>query len=262
MSLKIYIPPNNYLSNFSYNISQLSREFDIILADKNIDLMELLNNNELDLALVDPLTYANIMSETEFAVVPSKCLAIAGYSGIASIYFAKYLRKIESLAFHPNNKFFAILSSIILKEKYSFDIKAIELNDISINELKRYDTILDTNMYDNFNNSLDLTEEWFDTFEYPLPIAFWITPVHSDFDTITQITNSLYNSNKPEELINDLKKISNSYYEREGLIINNFSMEIIKSIEEIIELFFQLGIIDNIKDVRILGNDENKENIF
>jgi len=256
MSLRIFFPSNNYLADLTKNYNFISAEIDLVRIGENENIIDLLNNNEVDLALIDPLTYSSISGEYEFAIVPTKCLVAAGYTGIASIYFAKYLREIESIAFDAQNKYFALLTSIILKEKYSFETQITELTETSIKDLKNFDAIISTNQFEGYNNSLDFTEEWFDTFEFPLPIAFWVAPEHYDYDTITKITELLYDINKTENEITDVQKDTGSSYEQEGMIINQFSDEIIKYLEEIIQLFFQLGLIENMKDIRILGSED------
>ncbi len=255
MSIKIYFPTNDYLSDLTQNFSKLLSRYDLERIDETA-ISNLLNNSKVDLALVDPITYANISSENEYAIVPTKCLLAAGYTGIATIYFAKYLRDIQTLAYSPENNFLAILASIILKEKYSFETENIELINISINDLKNYDAIIHTQKFDGYNNTLDLTEEWFDAFEYPLPFAFWIAPIDSDYDSITQITNLMFDSSPKDKIISQYNQSETFYYHREGIIANEFSEEAIKSIEDTIQLFYQIGLIDNMKDLRILGNKE------
>lgn len=257
MSIKIYFPSNEYLENLTTNFDKVQKKYEIIKIDEKVNLKEALNQNEIDLALVDPITYANISSEIEYSIVPTKCLMAAGYTGIGSIYFAKYLREISSIAYCPNNKYLALLSKIVLKEKYSFEIEATELEKVSLGDLKNYDAILCTEKFDESPNSLDLTEEWFDTFEYPLPIAFWIALENFDYEGISKITELLYNPQEKDNQVLDKHKTPTSQYERSGLIINDFSDEAIKSFEEIIQLFYQLGYIEDMKDIRILGSEEN-----
>lgn len=257
MSTKIYCPSNDYFEDLIKNFDEVQKKYEIIKLDERIDLIEALNQNEVDLALVDPITYANISSEIEYAIVPTKCLMAAGYTGIANIYFAKYLREIENMVYASKDKYLAILSKIILKEKYSFNIKEKELEKVTINHLKDYDAVLSTEKYIEHKNSLDLTEEWFDTFEYPLPIAFWIAPENFDYEAISKLTELLFNPQEKENLVYDSHNTPTMQYEREGLIINDFSDEAIKSLEEIIQLFYQHGIIEDMKDIRILGSEED-----
>ncbi len=256
MSLRIYFPSNSYLADLTKNYNNISNRLDLTKIDEKLNLIYLLENREVDLALVDPLTYSSISSENDYAIVPTKCLITVGYTGIASIYFAKYLREIENIAFSSQNKFFAIISSIILKEKYSFETKLVELNEIKLDDLKKFDSIIDTKKFDGYNNSLDFTEEWFDTFEYPLPIAFWIAPEEYDYDSIKQVTELLFESQKSQDIITDFQQTLYSYFEREGLIINEFSEEVIKTLEELTQLFYQLGLVDNMKDIKILGSED------
>lgn len=254
MSIKVYFPKNEYLTKLVRNFDELSTKYDLVEFHEVENLIEALNNNEIDLALVDPLTYSKISSEQDYFIVPTKCLGAIGYTKIITIYFGQHLRKVESLAYSPGDEFFAILSNILLNEKYSFDVKPIKMANISINTLEKFDAILSTDKFD-YNNTLDLTEEWFDAFESSLPISFWIVSEKYANDLIIEITNELFNHQDQENLtINLFDDIAN-HYEREGVISYEFSDGFINSLDEIIQLFYQLGIVDDMKELKILGED-------
>lgn len=257
MALRIYFPSNDYLSDLTGNFDALSRKFEFVRIDENIDIIEALNDNKVDLALINPYIYAQISSELDYAIVPTKCKAALGFTGIAHIYFAEFLREINTMAYTNNNQYLQLISKIVLKEKYLFEPQTTNVEDIKIDDLKKFDALLTTKKLENLKNSLDLTEEWFDTFEFPLPIAFWASSVNLDIEDISEITNLMFHSSTSDNNVYEYTEIGDTYYEREGLIANDFSEEIFNSIESTIQLFYQIGLIDNIKDVKILGSEEN-----
>ena len=256
MAIKIYIPKNDYLAELVKNFGYISSKYELVQFDTNDNIIEAFNNNEIDLALVDPLTYAQITSEFDYYIVPTKCLSAIGYTGLATIYFGQNLRSIQSLAYCSPNEYFSILSSILFNEKYSFEVKTTKISELSIQTLENYDAILSTQKFSKYKNTLDLTEEWFDTFETPLPIALWIVSEQYAKDVIKEITNNLFNYQDNENLTIKIVDDAPNQFGREGTINYNFSDEFVNSFNEIIQLFYQLGIIDDMKELKILGEDK------
>ncbi len=254
MSIKVYFPKNDYLINLVKNFENLTTRYDLVEFNKFDNIIEAFNNNQIDLALVDPLTYAQISGELDYLIVPTKCLSAIGYTEIATIYLGEHLRRIRNLAYCPQNEYLALLSHILLNEKYSVDIETTKTHEISIKSLESFDAILSTDKFD-YKNTLDLTEEWFDTFESPLPLAFWIVSEKYATDLITEITNNLFNYQDQENLTTHILEKVTNHYEREGMINYDFSDGFINSLDEIIQLFYQLGVVDDMKDLKILGED-------
>lgn len=255
MAYKIYFPRYDYLSQLVGRYVP-NQEYELVEVRDDSELIELLNENKIDLALVDPLIYSQIESETDYAVVPTAGIFAIGFTRIATIYFSRNLREISNLAYSNIGEYFHILAKLILFEKYDFEIETTKILNTSLDDLKNYNAILTSQKFDDYPNSLDLTEEWFDAFEFPLPIAFWIAAKNHNLDELVKITQELLNSSEIEDNIYEHHESQKFTYDREGSIIHNMTQEGIQYIEEIIQLFYEIGLIDNMKDVRVLGSEE------
>ncbi|MCX8055511.1 MAG: hypothetical protein N3A67_07585, partial [Ignavibacteria bacterium] len=103
--------------------------------------------------------------------------------------------------------------------------------------------------------SIDISEEWFDAFEFPLPIAFWVTSGEiENADMLEIIDNIKDNLLSNKETINENTDTA-KYQERSGEIIWKWSEEIESALDKTIDLLFYHQIIDDIPDTKILGRD-------
>jgi len=253
MTIKIAVPKGKFINNLIENLEQTKEHYSIeLIYSKETDLPNLILNNEVDIALMNPLNYGKILELNPFKIIPSTCIAAEGYSKLATIIFEDNLAKIKSIAVPEKDSFLAIATKIIYDEKYDFNINLIEQDSSASKSLTTYDAELSYEKDIEKTGTMDLTEEWTDYYESALPIAFWVASEKSNIEQMMQITRHLI-----KEDISDPEIISEQYqgkeisFERRGIIHWNFHYELEKSIDDTLELLYQLNYLNLLSDSHI-----------
>jgi hypothetical protein len=253
MPIRIAFPEKHYFKPLIDNVSKVISDYDTNIEFVNEEkAMKMLDSGEVELAFLNPLTYGNLTSLENFSILPTTCLSAANYSNLEKIYLNDNLKVIETFGIHSDTFFLEYITKIILIEKFDFDIKAEYYDDIAEYNLFKFDAFLSEENISTLK-SLDLTEEWFDSFEFELPLGFWVAKKNADTEKLKEITfklatNDLENVRVYEEVHNgDLE------YEREGFIKYRFDAQTEKAIDEILELFYEMGLMEEMKDSKVIS---------
>ncbi len=212
---------------------------------------ELLQSNQVDIALLTPTAFAKISRKGDWRIIPSTVLATKGYAELLTLSFKQNLNSIDSIYFEDANYYLKSIIQLLLAEKFDIHTK-ISSGNVNIEEVDAYISYFAENAGDF---SIDISEEWFDAFEFPLPIAFWVTCGEIENADMLEITDNIKDnllSNK--ETINERTDTAR-YQERSGEIIWKWSEEIESALDKTMDLLFYHQIIDDIPDTKILGRD-------
>lgn len=252
MKLKFAIPNNQIFKDF-YSIS--NNDVEITLTEEK-NCIDLISTNRVNAAVLSPLGYSRGVAISDYRIIPGPVLALKGYTGYSSVYFRDNLTDIiNSFADNPDD-FISIASKIILSEKYDLSINPeIFTNEID-NQIENSDIIISSRESKMHKPILDISEDWFDTFEIPLILGFWVINAHLEGINFHSIINSITNPNliKEEEV---LEKINDKFLRepRKGIILRWWNEEIEYALEETIKLLFYHQYIKDIAAVKIFGRD-------
>lgn len=256
MAIKIAIPDKEYFRPLVGNHSFLvqAEEIDITFLPED-DIPELLDKGFADLALLNPLNYGKLLLNEEYDIIPTKCLSGVSFSELEKIYFAENLTGISSVGINEKSSFLEIISKIILQEKYNFETQFNPTKGSLQEALLLFDAVLTSQKIPGKINSLDLTEEWFDTFEFELPLGFWVAKKSDNLEKFTDLTHKIAQENLAD-FVPLWEEIQNSStnYEREGRIKYQFDSDTEAAIDQILELLYQLGYLDEMTDSKISLN--------
>ncbi len=219
-------------------------------------IAELLSISEADIALLNPLSYGKLLLNGEYDLIPTTCISTLSYTDLEKIYFGNNLIEINSLGLPEPNNFLEIITKVILQEKYNFEVTSNLFEGSAVEALDKFNAILtNEKISDNFN-SLDLTEEWFDTFEHELPLGFWVARPGENSELLTQITREISAQNlSASQSVQENVSKSNTSYEREGEIKYTFDTKTEEAIDNILELLYQLGYLEEMTDAKISMNN-------
>ncbi len=256
MNIKIGVP-NKEIYNFLLdNSSAIKDEYGIqIFRDDEEKLLRLFMDNRLELMLMSPLSYGKGMGSSDFRIIPGPCLSSESYTGLASIYFNRNCNNFKSLAAAKENDFLTIASRIILAERYNSFPEIFETKLPLDEMLQKYDTALVLEKSTGNDFALDLSEQWFDTYEFPLPLGFWVCKAEDYPKDIEQIVSKLTSDNGEEQQIFDNMEVNGNLYSREGYLIKKWSEDVENSLFETLQLLYMLQIYEDIPAVKVLGRD-------
>lgn len=236
------------------DIAKDSFDFEFVKTDE-INAAELLKTGKANLALLTPSALAGISKNGDWRIIPSTLLAAKGYSELFSIAFKQNLKSIDTIYFPNNSKHLSNITKILFAER--FDIVLEFIYDAT--DKDRADAEFICKSDEQIEHNLDLCEDWFDTFEFPLPLAFWVAPAEIDDYSIVELTKKLRDELTPNlEVVQELTDNPN-YDARNGEILWAWNEEIETSIDETIDLLYYHHLIDQIIDVKIFGRDYSHE---
>jgi chorismate dehydratase len=143
------------------------------------EIARLLSLRELDIGLITSIDYSIIRAHRGIYILPGVAVSSKNLLKSVMLIFNRGLERINRIAALNNSIEYLPLLQIILKEKY--DIKTeIEVHTTDENSLLHlYDAVLISGIealrkFDNYDNHLDLSEEWYDlTDGLPFVFAFW-----------------------------------------------------------------------------------------
>lgn len=252
MKLKFAIPNNPIFKDYYSNSND---DVEITLAEEK-NCIDLISANRVNAAVLSPLGYSKGVAISDYRIIPGPLLALKGYSDYFSVYFRSNLNDIINTYIDNPDDFISIASKIVLSEKYDIIIKPkIFTNEID-QQIEKSDIIISSKRSKEHKPILDISEDWYDTFEIPLILGIWV--VNSDVEGINfqAAISSIANPNlrKEEEVIEKINdKISRE--PRKGLILRWWNDEIEFALEETIKLLYYHQYIKNIAAVKIFGRD-------
>lgn len=151
--------------------------------------IETINNNDFDLALVSPLIYSVISKKNDYRIIKAKVLAIEDFSNTVIVNITPNKNKLETIFFEELNEFIIVATKLVFSERYG-------VTPTLVGNAEKADIIVtcNQNKYPDYIK-LDLTEDWFDTFEIPLVIGFWVVENSKYDDNTINIINNFSNKN-------------------------------------------------------------------
>jgi len=206
--MKKIITINNPLLKPLYQHAQASEQYNIEVLSE-IKTIEAINNSKCDIALVSPLVFAIINKDHKFKIVKSNLLAIEDFSGEFTINIAPNKKKLATLYPETLNEFIIVCTKLVLSERFGIDVsiatKPQEADIILSTEKEKYPDYI----------KLDLTEDWFDTFEVPLVAGFWIANYELyNKDIVDEINSLSKNLDRTENIISE--QIGENDYDKIG----------------------------------------------
>lgn len=270
-NLKIAIPNDNPIYNLmSENALNVvtGKSIELIYeTEKNVSKM--FSNNEVDIALLNPLSYGLGYKNTDWRIIPTNSLASFGYTEIGTIYFKPRLKDISKIAIVDKDNYLSLIANLMLKEKFGIEAKCENLSQKEINEnwVEKYDSLIvpTGKPFDNFVK-MDIGDEWELLTEQPLPIAFWVCKDNLSIND--------YYSLSIENLLNlfslDYKGIKidirdeeddNIETRRTGKILTIWNSEIEEAINFTLEFLYYHQIFPEMPSAKIFGIETENLNV-
>ena len=252
MPIRIAVPNDDVYTPLIENAEKYATELGVqIFKVPEKQCFELLKEQKVDVAFVSPLSYCSGVSIGDFRIIPATMLAIEGYSGAMNLLFKENLVKFKKVCY-PNNHDFAILmTQILLEERYGIECDNVVHPE---NQLpKDCDAIFTYEPVEPEQITLDVTEDWFDTFAIPMPLGLWVCRNEEAPDNIVEILIKLKADDLlPEELISGEGE---NVYDRHGRVIWRWDDSMREALEQIFELLYMRNLVSEISAVKLFGEE-------
>lgn len=129
-----------------------------------------------EIALTTPIEYAQHLGAIDYALVPGVAIMTTGFAGLLRVAFKKGLVSIDTLAVKKPMSSEALVARVVLSEKYDLEPRLVAMPERATLEemIASADAALligDDAVFEmkGVRSILDLTDEWEDVTEMPLP---------------------------------------------------------------------------------------------
>eukprot|EP01107_Rhizomastix_libera_P011056 TRINITY_DN28421_c0_g1_i1.p1 TRINITY_DN28421_c0_g1~~TRINITY_DN28421_c0_g1_i1.p1 ORF type:complete len:261 (-),score=-26.21 TRINITY_DN28421_c0_g1_i1:137-919(-) len=256
MKIRIVAPNTKLFAPLIENKKAVEEKYDAeLFVASEKQTREIFADKRADIALLTPIGYGMGIKFADYRVIPGPALAIEAYSGLMNINFKPGLESFNSICLPNEDEFGVIASKIILAERYglspSYVIKKIDDTE--------YKTACDAYFTYGLEsaeiNSIDITDDWFDSFTSPLLMGFWVTRYEEHPDEVIQIVNDLaaddlLNPEPVDEILQD-----KDYSGRSGAIHWRWDESWETPGDDLLEMLYFNGYLPEIGDIKILGKN-------
>lgn len=255
--IEIAFPKNVFYENLFARADEFARNNNIRLyrlSEK--ECADYLLRNLVNCAFLSPLGYGRGVKIADLRIVPGPMLFASNYTGLASIFFRKGVEKIESIISDSSDDFIVLIGKLILKEKFGIDAELEQMQGSWEELLRNFDSAILWGKGKNDEITLDVSEEWFDLFEEPLPLGFWVVRAEENPPNILDIVQKFAVENflAEEEVVECLSNETDRP-SRKGKIIWQWRQDLEDAISSALIFLYYHQILPEIPAVKILGRD-------
>ncbi|MDX9790702.1 MAG: MqnA/MqnD/SBP family protein [Candidatus Kapabacteria bacterium] len=254
MKQRIYVPNNFQYPDIICNIENVCKErnFELIRIDEKTCIEHTLLNRA-SLTLMSPYGYGLGVKNADFRIIPTHTAGIVGYSAKASLYFKSGLSTIDKIACPNPDDFMMKIGKILLSERYDIHAEFEKAKGTAAELLESNAVVMDYGN-DRSLSSMDISEDWFETFEIPLLLGVWVARNEEEPKEVEELTR-LFTS----EILPDESAIFNSDddtpEERQGRILTRWTDETKSALSQTLELLYYHRLLPEIPAIKIYGID-------
>ncbi|MCX7880290.1 MAG: hypothetical protein N2517_06485 [Ignavibacteria bacterium] len=252
--IKLAFPNNIVYKPLFENCELYCKSNDIsYYALSEVECSNLLLGNLVDAAFINPLGYGKAVKIADYRIIPGPVLFAEDYTGLATIFFRRSIENIHSLISPTPDDFAMVIAKLILSEKFGISGDIVKHIGNKSELLEKSDSAILWGSATVNDVSLDISEEWFDLVELPLPLGFWACRSENCPPKIFDIVNSLKKDNLPEfnEILEEVQS-RNEIPRRKGKIYWHWNPELEEALESTLLFLYYHQILSDIPAVKIL----------
>lgn len=257
MSMKLAIPTNQLYDPLVANAQRVcdERGWKLLRATED-ECASLMLRNMVDAALLTPYGYGVAVSKVDYRIVPAPMMMAHDYTNVAGVWFREHCHDVRTIASNTPRDYMMMIGSIVLSEK--FEIVA-DLQHTSL-PLAEAITSIDAMVawtQGTVPATLDISEEWSDLVETPLPLAFWVTRMdNEDLDAVQEAFVSMADASASQErIVTEEVPTEGDQFPREGRISFRWTDELEEALFATLQILFFHQHFAELPAVKILGRD-------
>ncbi len=220
-----------------------------------------LARNTAELALLTPLGYASEAYQTDYRIIPATALALEGLTYTASVYLRQGAERLETFAALAPHDFLMQMAAAVLSEKFdsfvTLEQAALSEQEVLQSAEQRYDGIIAYGFDENQAIVLDVSDEWSDYIQEPLPMAFWTCRPDDVPAEIEEIVRAMAApALRDEEHIKE-RMVAGISAEREGRKMWRWSEEVEQALQKTIEMLYYWQYVPTVSETKVWKRDSS-----
>ena len=255
MKINIAVPTGKMYDTLLKNSKEAAEKYNlnIIRADE-LQCSKLMQNNRVNLALLTPAGYAAGLGRADYRVMPYTCLAAVNYTGLASIFFKQGLRTVKTMVSPDSEQYLIKMGKLILAERFEMFVELSNKKGSVEELLRESDSVAVMEKSTGNDQALDISEEWFNAHEMPLPLAVWVCRNEEAPENIEEIIYALAGANLPAETdVSEKHSGIDQVEPRDGKLMFKWSEEVKSSLDQVLQFMFYHQLFDEVPGVKIYG---------
>lgn len=253
--IRLAVPDNPIYDELIFNCESLISKGEIsIVRLSEIDCASHLLNNKVDAALMTPMGYALGLFDADYRIIPGPALLSHSYTKSGTIIFGRDLKIIKNFASDTPDDFMVTIGKLLLGERYnifpSFENKFKDIDSM----IKNCDVVITWNGESEDRITLDISDEWFDMNEFPLPLAMWVCKSEEFPKNILNILTSLASETVQKEIMEELPE-GKDFAPRQGKLQYRWNDDFERALEFTLHFLYYHQLNMEIPAVKLLGRD-------
>jgi len=253
--IKLAVPNNQIYDELLSNINSQNIKDEInIFRFSEKECASHLLNNRVDAALLTPMGYAEGLFDADYRIIPGPALLSEAYTNSGTIIFGKGLKSVKSFASDKPDDFIVTIGKLLLGERYNI-FPSLENNYKTIEDMiSNCDVVITWNGEKEERVTLDISDEWFDMNEFPLPFAFWVCKSEEAPENIQSILTSLASDSVEKQITEELPE-GKDFVPRQGKFLFRWNDDYERALEFTLHFLYYHQLITEIPAVKLLGRD-------
>lgn len=206
----------------------------------------LLLSHAVDAALVSPVGYGRGVGSVDYRIVPGPAIMLYNFTNVAGITFTEGAPAIRSVTSQTPEDFLVTMGMLILSEKLDAELS---LNPTGASA----DCTIDLTT-SGVTAMMDVSEEWADLTDAPLPIALWACRIEADLDAMTAAVEAMADGTQ-ERPVGEMLAPSGDHVPREGRVTYRWNDDSEEALAAALDLLYFHQVLREIPAVKLLGRD-------
>ncbi|GBD07047.1 Chorismate dehydratase [bacterium HR21] len=213
---------------------------------------QLLATSQVEVAFLSPLAYGQASQTTEYRIIPASALALEGYTERVWLAFRPGLRTLRRCIVPAEAHFLPQALRLLLLELYDLEPELLpRAVTQEVDALHDADAVLSWNETHTDFPRLDVGEEWYTAFEYPLLLGFWVCRGEELPSTLPHLLLSLARSALPAiESVREASPIP-PLPPRHGRIHWRWNQILADALQQTLTLLYYHGLVPHIREVTL-----------
>lgn len=172
--IRLAVPENSFVDNIIVTKEEEQSKWGVeIIRTTEDKCQKMLAARQVDAALITTLAYGKLSDNHSLRIIPSHCVAAEDFTAATTIYFKGGANGIESIGSPSPHSCQSILTKIVLGELYGIETNIEKSKNTKEDIFDDHEVaVLHFEEAPN-GETLDLSEEWLQLYEEPLPLFFW-----------------------------------------------------------------------------------------
>jgi len=207
----------------------------------------MLFTHAVDAALVSPMGYGRGVTKVDYRIVAGPALMLYEFTNVAGITFAPSAVALRTADSRTPSEFLVTLGMLVLSEKLDVVLSMQSAGDVPAD--------CSINLWSaGAGFAMDVSEEWFDLTDAPLPAAIWTCRVEADLDAISAAVAAMADGTT-ELPVSEMAVPGAEHVPREGRIGFRWTDESEEALAAVLDMLYFHQLFPEIPAVKLLGRD-------